>query len=644
MSRTRAETNRAFLARAVGRGRGESSDRAEDPVTAITEGAANGLHYPADVLRRSLPLWEGASVFVDPAGPGDWGRPGGRSVRDLAGILHSVSWDEERAGIRGTVKFLQQMSWLCEMIDECLALAEAGTPAPHIGLSADLDVERRGHQVTEIVAVYSLDVVMNPARGGIIEPSALAQIVRRYPQMTENTSSTTNPAAETNPDEAAISRTNLAEDLRAETCSALLAAKLAASNLPGPFREAIRDRFQGRTYAAAELDAEIERTRALDARLQEARTIQHLGAIRGMTTPTDRLQLAFQRLMGVPLPDEHADIPRLSGFRELYLMATGDYDFRGVFNPERVALANLTTSSLSSIVKNVLNKALLQAYELRPQWWSGVVWEEDFSTMNQVTWITTGGFADLPTVSEGAAYTELANLTDIEETSSFLKKGAYVGITLEMIDRDDVGAIRAIPRKMGLAANRTLSAAIAAIFTDNSGVGPTLGQDTTALFHADHGNLLTTALSLSAWDAVVQAMYKQTEPASSKRMGLRPAFLLVPIELEKTALEIMRSKELVGYGGGTNTLSPNANVRQASAGVVVVPEFTDANDWAAVAAPYDAPGICVGYRYGRTPELFVASDPLTGSMFTNDVMRIKARFVYTVGIGEYRALHKNNVA
>ena len=60
--------------------------------------------------------------------------------------------------------------------------------------------------------------------------------------------------------------------------------------------------------------------------------------------------------------------------------------------------------------------------------------------------------------------------------------------------------------------------------------------------------------------------------------------------------------------------------------------------------PEDCPGICIGYRYGREPELFVADDQVVGSMFTNDEMRIKCRFFVAVGVADYRPLHKNNVA
>ena len=87
-----------------------------------------------------------------------------------------------------------------------------------------------------------------------------------------------------------------------------------------------------------------------------------------------------------------------------------------------------------------------------------------------------------------------------------MKKGGYVGITLEMIDKDRVSAVRSIPRKIGLAAYRTVSTLVSALFTANAGIGPTLA-DTGALFNATatsstggHANLLTSALSLDAWE------------------------------------------------------------------------------------------------------------------------------------------------
>ena len=224
------------------------------------------------------------------------------------------------------------------------------------------------------------------------------------------------------------------------------------------------------------------------------------------------------------------------------------------------------------------------------------------------------------------------------ETYTFTKMGNYIGVTMEMIDRDDVAAVRAIPRKLGLAAYRTLSAAVANLFTANAGVGPNL-SDGNPLFDAvNHGNLGTTALSAGEWQNVITAMFKQAELSSGRPLGIRPRYMLVPIELEKTALEIFTSDlDPDGATWVSNVLKRNAS------NVIVVPDWTDADDWAAAADPADLEGVCIGYRFGRAPELFTAQSETEGAMFTNDELRIKVRFVFAVGIGDYRALYKENV-
>ena len=391
--------------------------------------------------------------------------------------------------------------------------------------------------------------------------------------------------------------------------------------------------------------AAIERLSHTWAELTAQQAIRGLGAIASVRTPLDRITLAFERLMGVGGEPgawnrgdtaAHREAPRLSGIREMYDLLTGDWERHGRYRPERALLANATATTMAEVVRNVLNKALVQAYEARPRWWEPVAYQEDFPTLNDARWITLGGFTDLDTVTEGNAYTE-KTWDDYAETSAFVKKGNYLGLTLEMIDRDDVGAVRAIPRKLGHAAWRTLSAAVSALFTGGGGVGPTL-SDGEALFDAAaHGNLGSSALEATAWHATVTAMYRQSEFHSSKPLGIRPSYCLVPIELENTAVNLFTTTLEPGLAGNTRA------IEQATHSVVVVPEWTDTANWAAAAHPSDLPGVVIGYRFGRAPELFVADQPLMGSMFTNDEMRIKVRFVFSVGIGDYRALYKHNV-
>jgi hypothetical protein len=159
-----------------------------------------------------------------------------------------------------------------------------------------------------------------------------------------------------------------------------------------------------------------------------------------------------------------------------------------------------------------------------------------------------GTVASVPTVAEGAEYTEL-QLGDNVETSSFVKKGGYIGLTLEAIDRDESRKLKQIPRELAFAA--LARSAVAAIFTDNSAIGPTLA-DTGALFNntvvttlGGHANLLTTALgtTFTAWDAAAAAMYNQPMLVKNaagyygtgKKMAIEPKFCLVPRALKAAA-------------------------------------------------------------------------------------------------------------
>ena len=51
-------------------------------------------------------------------------------------------------------------------------------------------------------------------------------------------------------------------------------------------------------------------------------------------------------------PDSEAlqDVRPVSGIRELYLLLTGDHEMYGRFNPDRVTLANVTPSTMTSVL------------------------------------------------------------------------------------------------------------------------------------------------------------------------------------------------------------------------------------------------------------------------------------------------------
>jgi hypothetical protein len=200
-----------------------------------------------------------------------------------------------------------------------------------------------------------------------------------------------------------------------------------------------------------------------------------------------------------------------------------------------------------------------------------------------------------------------------------------------------VAAWRAVPRGLATAGIRTLSAAVAALFTANAGVGPVLNDTFNFFDAANHNNLITQFLDPDNWDLACQAMFTQTEQGSGLRLGIRPKYLLVPIQQEKKALQVLGSSVEPVSGVFFE------NVRKmAIDNVVVVPEWTDEDNWAAMADPVIAPCIGVGFRWGRVPELFSVTDPRMGLMFTNDTLPIKVRYIYAVGVINYRGAVKSN--
>lgn len=375
-----------------------------------------------------------------------------------------------------------------------------------------------------------------------------------------------------------------------------------------------------------------------------------------MQTPEDRLQTALHWLFGVR--DEPTPPPSLRSLGDLYQAITGDHNWYGVFNPEWSQLAAANTTTLAGMVVNSLNKVVKMHYDnlITYRWYEAIVdvVPHDGST-HPVDLLMVDGLASLPSVNEGAAYTE-ATVGDSKESMSFTKRGHYVGITLEAIRRSDIQRIQAIPREMVKAGIRTRSAAIAAIFTSACGVGPTLAEDSKALFHADHGNLDTAALSEAEWAKARQRIWGQTVPGTSSPLALWPTFCLAPIELYDSALG------LFGYGSGdvgkpnsagtAQVVNPYADARPGDPRPIpiAVPEFTDGADWAYIVDPRLHPVIHMAYANAPQggshplPEIFQVTSETSGLMFTNDTLPVKIRDWWGYGVSTYVGVGKNNVA
>jgi len=628
-------------------------------ILAITAGAANGWEFQPEVLRDSLALWEGVNCFIDH-------NLGARSVRDIAGVLRKVSWDEAQQGIRAEIHAFGPSQELLKEIGRQV-LEENGSPAVKVGFSADVLFRSKGKQVEEILRVYSVDLVYNPARGGVFlralnqlglsfgTQGGLRMQTCQEQEMVETAVEA--QTSETAGAEQVELQTQLAEmrQMRAEMSGWMMDVLLGNSQLPAPVKERLRKQFNGRTFAPAELSLAIREAKSMLAELDPGRVVKGPARIEGMVDSTERVQAAVDDLFGAPREKHllNVKVPRLSGIRELYLSLTGDIDLHGGYHPERAQLA--TTADFSGLVKNSLNKLVANTWEELGRagydWWKDISVQEHFNSLHDISGTLIGTVGDLPTVAEGAAYPEL-KVGDSPETARFTKYGGYIPLTLELIDRDETRKLRAYARELASAGMRKISRLVANIFTVNGGTGPTM-MDGGNLFNLEavtdsggHGNLSVLALDQTNWDLVSARVYKQPMLVkleaglygSGPMLAVNPKFLLVSRANQKAAMEICGGSFVREAGYVYD------NVLKGSAVPVVVPDWTDDNDWAAVCDPRVAPAIFVGERFGIAPEIFIAGDELSPAVFTNDEHRLKVRHFLAVWVNDFRPLHKSNVA
>ena len=619
-------------------------------VDAIRAGLGNGWQFGAQVLRDSLPLWQGAECFVDhEQNPGSL--RGGRSVRDLGGVFENPTWDEADQAVRLELRTLGPSAGLVEALGRAMLAESPPGARPRVGFSADFLFTAQDRVVQKIVKVFSVDLVFNPARGGAFVRalnSIQNQIFEGGTTMTEMTGESSSPQAAMSSADASL--------VRAQMSAWMLEAGLGAARLPAALAEHVRQQFSGREVTVEALNQAIDEARGLAAALGGGAVVSGLSGIRGMYDTRDQLQAAVDDLLEAPREPgmQNLKAARLSGIKELYMLLTGDRDLYGGYYVERAQLA--TTATFPGLVKNAMNKIVAEQWALLGaagyDWWQRVVQVEHFETLNQVTGILVGTVGSLPSVAEGGEYTELS-MGDSPETADFAKYGGYIPLTLELIDRDNTRKLRQYPRELAKAGMRKISQLVAEVFSANSGVGPTMA-DTGALFNATavtsaggHANLRTGALSSQEWENVCAAVYNQPMLirnaagvyGTGPKQAVDPKYLLVPRELRLTAMKV-----LYPYWENAANITSENQQRGELGDVVVVPEWTDATDWAAAVDPRLVPGIIVGERFGLLPEVFIAGDELSPAVFMNDEHRMKVRHFLAVLVQDFRPLHKNNVA
>ncbi|MBI4250998.1 MAG: hypothetical protein HY618_00930 [Candidatus Tectomicrobia bacterium] len=435
----------------------------------------------------------------------------------------------------------------------------------------------------------------------------------------------------------------------------VLDSRLKACALPDPVKDKLRAQYDPkRLWEEKDLAEAIQ---------LEAKTLEKLtasGALRGYGARAEVTQDEADRVQGMMdgMVDPKAKIS--SGARPFrFLSEAWPAYSREPFEPRRVLAAcreygrrastdfgaiqrlraSLTLAGWGQAFGDSITRALMRDYreDIFNEWTkvvSSKVPLKDFRTKRAVR---LGGYGNLATVAEQATYPALTTPTDEEATYAPAKRGGIEDLTLETIQNDDIGAIQAIPKRLSRAAKATLNSFV---FVTNISANPTL-YDGTALFAAGHGgNTAASALTYANLVTGIEAMMQQTFYNEPREVGAqaRPRFLLHPSELSEEAFDLLANTVKVVTGQDATMKNwPNALGIEA----ILVPEYTDANDWFLVADPRLMDTIEIGFLDGQEePELFVEDNESAGSPFNADKLRYKIRHIYGGAVLDFRGFYR----
>lgn len=573
--------------------------------------SGNGTFYPDAALRKAVPLFEGARVFVKSDSEHLTGA--GKDVRNLVGRIVDASFIAGRgtdAGeLQGVLEMIEPAGPVAVKIKEALDKGMASLFGFSIDAAGTASKGRIGgkavRMVKEIAKVNSVDLIVEPAAGGQV--LNLIESTGDHPMEDDELS--------------ASQVRNMVE----------------ATKLPDAAKQKlIRECGPPSKVTEAQLREAIVEEIEYVAKFTESGKVKGLGdddyastqLIEGRNEKVGGMLDAF-------FDPAHKDHRHARSFRECYVNITGDRGFTGlVRNCDQALLReSLGSQSFGDVLGDAINRRMVAeyrnqtVYDIWRQLTGNPVPVNDFRTQERTRF---GGYGDLPIVAESDPYLALNSPTDEKASYAVAKRGGTEDVTLEMITNDDVGAIQRIPQKLVRAAKRTLSKFVLDFLKDNAAI-----YDGVALFHGDHANLGSAALDATSVAAGRLAMKIQPEKDSGDKIGIGPRFLWVPDQLEEAAVNLFRR----------NTEQDKTFVQSLTLEVMPVWYWTDTTDWCLTADPNDIPIVEIGFLSGNEePELFIQDSPTSGSMFSHDKVTYKIRHIYGGTVVDYRGAYKAVVA
>ena len=307
---------------------------------------------------------------------------------------------------------------------------------------------------------------------------------------------------------------------------------------------------------------------------------------------------------------------------------------------------SVSTGDFVNILGSVLHRRLMNAYQESPATFMPIVNVTTATDFRDIYGVSLSEAPDLLPVMENGEYKE-AYFKDKQEVYSVSKHGRIASLTFEMIVNDDLRAFLRVPQLLGNAARRLESDLVWQKILSN----PTMAEDSIALFHENHNNLLTgAAISTAAMNAAYEAMMMQRgfnaeagqypskkNVQSGALLNLLPKTMAVPPALKSTAQVLVRS-----MSDPSSSNSGVVNIYQNDLDVIVEPRLQvtqlggSSKNWFLFADPSQIDMIEIAYLEGEENPLLTSYEP-----FDTDGVSWKIRHIFGCGAMDFRGMSKN---
>ena len=260
------------------------------------------------------------------------------------------------------------------------------------------------------------------------------------------------------------------------------------------------------------------------------------------------------------------------------------------------ASSGFSTLSLSGILSNVANKAMLAAYQAVHSVAPTICASTDVNDFKEVSRYRMTGTGLFEKVGPDGELKH-AGLSEESYTNRLDTYGRLITLTRQMIINDDLGAFLQIPRAIGRMSALALEEAVFTLLLSNPG----------SFFSAGNGNYFDGADSALDIDSLTLAEKKFLDRTDTdgKPILIQPAILLTGTGLKVTAEQLFTETQLNQVPAGNKAkiaTNPHAGkFRPAASPYLGLPSLAGSSDnaWYLLADPGDIAFMEIAYLRGR---------------------------------------------